>query len=235
MSDSSSECEEDERIDGIVMVRGGTQGFVKIRQNPIFYLAVHHIKSSDNLGKLLRTAGAFGCEEVLVVNNERTSKRIRKSTKTYGAHGADRHVPIRAFGTLEDLLAFARRQGCDIVGIEIDDKAIPYTQNANAYGNPPKPICFLPGNEGQGLSKKQIDMTDRLVYVPHFGEATASLNVNAATAIILSQFAIFAGYQETSKTGAKFHVPIHDRREGQLSSAPETQHRADAVDHADKI
>ena len=40
------------------------------------------------------------------------------------------------------------------------------------------------GNEGEGLSKKQIGMCDQLVYIPQYGSAV-SLNVNVAAGIVL--------------------------------------------------
>lgn len=191
--------------DGVLIIKGGTgpgSAVVPSTPDPAFYLAVHAIQSADNLGSLLRTAGAFGCREILVVNAERSAKRLKKTLRTFGAHGAERRVPMRAFESLDDLVAFGKRRGCDIVGVEIDDAA------ASCYAafQDPRPTVFLPGNEGQGLSAKQIALCDRLVYVPHYGSATASLNVNAATAIVLSAFGAAAGYAETERRGPKFHV-----------------------------
>lgn len=198
--------------DGILIIKGGTgppecqvECKPQPRTAPTFYLAIHAIKSADNLGSLLRTAGAFGCREILVVNPEKKIKRLKKSTRTFGAHGAERRVAIRAFVSLDRLITFARRQGCRIIGIEIHPDAITYSA-PDAFGNPVRPTCFLPGNEGDGLSSSQIAMCDSLVYVPHFGTATASLNVNAATAVVLSAFATAACYTETCRDGAKFNV-----------------------------
>ncbi|KAJ8603481.1 hypothetical protein CTAYLR_005128 [Chrysophaeum taylorii] len=121
---------------------------------------------------------------------------------TFGAHGAERRVPIRAFESLDLLVDFAKRQDCDVVGIEIHPDAVP----SSAAFSEARPSCFMPGNEGDGLSAKQLALCDRLVYVPHYGTATASLNVNAAVAVVLSAFATAAGYAETDRTGAKFEV-----------------------------
>ena len=191
--------------DGLLVIKGGVLPTQEL-QNPAIFLAIHAIQSADNFGSLLRTAGAFGCREVLVVKNN-SSKRLKKA-RTFGAHGAERRVPMRFFATLESLVAHARRRGCEIVGIEIHNDAIPCT---TAFSHKERPACFLPGNEGQGLTSKQIGLCDRLVYVPHFGSATASLNVNAATAIVLSAYATQHKYREAQKTGPKFHVidPLH--------------------------
>ena len=53
--------------DGIVCIKGGTgpAGTVEdiFVQSPACYLIVFAIKSDDNLGSLIRTAGAFGARE----------------------------------------------------------------------------------------------------------------------------------------------------------------------------
>ncbi|KAH8053147.1 rRNA methyltransferase [Aureococcus anophagefferens] len=178
-------------------------------RDPCCYLVAHNIKSADNLGSLVRTAGAFGAREVLVVSAERTSKRLRKNLRTFGAHGAERRVPLRAFGTLELLVSWVKAppRNCEIFGIEIDDVAVSCAA-PDAFGAPALPACFMPGNEGEGLLPNQIALCDRLVYVPQFAPATASLNVNAATAVVLSWCRRRA---EERRSGNEYDVvdPLH--------------------------
>mmetsp|Transcript_31381 Transcript_31381/g.97108 ORF Transcript_31381/g.97108 Transcript_31381/m.97108 type:complete len:160 (-) Transcript_31381:41-520(-) len=66
---------DDADEDGVLLRRGGTGPANEAdatHQDPALYVAVTNIKSDDNLGSLLRTAGAFGAREVLVVSAERT-------------------------------------------------------------------------------------------------------------------------------------------------------------------
>lgn len=60
--------------------------------------------------------------------------------------------------------------------------------------------------QGQGLSGKQIALCDSFVYIPQYGDGTASLNVTVATSIVLQHFAVWAGYQEHQRQGQKFVV-----------------------------
>jgi len=46
----------------------------------------------------------------------------------------------------------------------------------------------MPGNEGTGLSKRQRLAADSFVYIPQYGDGTASLNVTVATTMVLHQF-----------------------------------------------
>ncbi len=133
---------------------------------------------------------------------------MRKNLRTFGAHGSDKRVPMRAFASLAQLIAWARAQGCRVVGVEIDEHAVSCLSK-DAW--PQQPTCLLPGNEGDGLSPAQIELCDSLVYVPQYAAATASLNVNAATACVLSCFAHAVGYAEERRRGAKYEVrdPLH--------------------------
>lgn len=42
------------------------------------------------------------------------------------------------------------------------------------------PTAFMFGNEGTGMTEKQLRLCDSLVYIPQFGYGTASLNVSNA-------------------------------------------------------
>src|SRR5688572_8163786 len=70
-------------------------------KSPKFYLIVHHISKKANLGQILRTACAFGVEEVLCVSS-------KKSARTLGAMGTQNFVFVRYFLTFEDCVAYAR-------------------------------------------------------------------------------------------------------------------------------
>ncbi|DBA70564.1 TPA: hypothetical protein ACH3X2_011956 [Trebouxia sp. C0005] len=66
--------------------------------------------------------------------------------------------------------------------------------------------------KGTGLSAAQLKLCDTFVYIPQHGQGTASLNVTVATSIVLHHFAIWAGYQESSRHGFKFDVAAPPQR-----------------------
>ena len=140
-------------------------------------------------------------------------------------------------------------------GVEIDPAAAP-VQHHPFRGN----TAFMLGNEGQGMSDKQMRLCDAFVYIPQHGAGTASLNVTVAggvcgvavwgspaalwitsrhacghraptcmeqaplnqcpampcpraggclppaASIVLHHFAIWAGFAERGRSGAKFVV-----------------------------
>ena len=61
-----------------------------------------------------------------------------------------------------------------------------------------------PYNEGQGLTPQQIEACEQFVYIPQHSDATASLNVNAACAVVLHHFAMWAALPEAPREGYKY-------------------------------
>jgi tRNA G18 (ribose-2'-O)-methylase SpoU len=53
--------------------------------------------------------------------------------------------------------------------------------------------AFLMGNEGDGLSPAEIALCDSFVYIPHYGNGTASLNVSVAASIIMVRTVVVHG------------------------------------------
>lgn len=47
---------------------------------------------------------------------------------------------------------------------------------------------------------------DDFVYIGQYGPGTASLNVYVAASIVLHHFALWAGYEERSRTGQKYDL-----------------------------
>ncbi len=66
--------------------------------------------------------------------------------------------------------------------------------------------------QGSGLSEQQEKLCDGFVYIPQYGNGTASLNVTVAASIVLEHFAVWAGFRERPRQGAKFDVGARPER-----------------------
>lgn len=97
--------------------------------------------------------------------------------------------------------------GCEIIGVEITDSAKP-VQSCPWSG----PVGFMLGNEGQGLSERQMKLCDSFVYIPQYGAGTASLNVAVAASIVLHHYAVWSGHPERSRHGYKYDVAERPQR-----------------------
>jgi tRNA(Leu) C34 or U34 (ribose-2'-O)-methylase TrmL len=162
---------------------------------------------------LARCATAFGVKEVIIVSRSR-------DMNTFGSHGAHDFVNFRHFPRLEDMRAYLKGKGVEIIGVEICEGAQPvHTRPFTG------PTAFMMGNEGDGFSEKQMEYCDRFVYIAQHGPGTASLNVAVAASIVLHQFTTcWAGYPERGREGYKFIVDDRPAlRRGARGSIPLTE------------
>lgn len=159
---------------------------------PKCYLLIHNISKKKNFGEILRTAAAMGVTEVAVVGAQKLA--------AHGSQGCASHLRFTHFNVLEDAVAYLRTLcGATITGIEITESAKPVHTHPFRGTH-----AFVVGNEGHGLTSVQLAACDDFVYIPQHTAATASINVNAACAIVLHHFATWAQFAEAPRDGFKF-------------------------------
>ena len=139
------------------------------------YLIICGIGKVNNVDALCFAAAAHGLRPVIVGLHSLIAED----------HFTDIQPPfdILRFATLSELRLFLRE--IPLIGIEILDSAVPFME----YSLPPDGrIALMPGNEGTGLNKPQIEACQGFIYVPQLGAGTASLNVHVATSLILHRY-----------------------------------------------
>ncbi len=156
---------------------------------PKSFLILFNISKPINFGNLIRTANAFGSTPVCVG---------KKDFSRCGATAKTRLTKVHHFYALEEACHFVRAEGCHIFGVEIDQSSKPIATHPFEHST-----AFMMGNEGEGLSRKQIRMCDELVFIPQFGTAV-SLNVNVAAGIVLHHFATWAKFPQTHLSQHQF-------------------------------
>lgn len=72
-------------------------------------------------------------------------------------------------------------------------------------------------------------LCDGFVYIPQHGPGTASLNVTVAASIVLHHFAVWAGYPERQRQGAKFVVAERPARTTPRGVVPLTEAEQQAL------
>lgn len=160
---------------------------------PEIVVIAHNIRSTHNIGSIFRTCEGFGISKIIfsgyspypkTENDPRLPHLSEKLTaqihKT--ALGAETMVPFEHFDTLD--LAFLKRDGFTIVGLEQDDHSVPL----NEYVTNDK-IALLLGEEVYGLTDGLRQECDVLVEIPMKGKKE-SFNVSVAAGIALYQLTI---------------------------------------------
>mmetsp|Transcript_5897 Transcript_5897/g.19251 ORF Transcript_5897/g.19251 Transcript_5897/m.19251 type:complete len:298 (+) Transcript_5897:554-1447(+) len=167
---------------------------------PRLYLIVYCMTKRANVGTLLRSAAAFGVTKVFLVGASRFGD--------FGAHGAVNFLKLEHFPSAAVAKATLAERGIRIVGVEIDPSAkhvadpAAFADESGVIGD----VAVMLGEEGNGMTKAQFDMCDALVYIPHHGDGTASLNVSVAGSIVMHHFAMHAAFPERPRVGGKFLV-----------------------------
>jgi tRNA G18 (ribose-2'-O)-methylase SpoU len=158
---------------------------------PRSYLIIANISKKDNIKKMLVSAQAFKALDIIIIGQPKLDLEgvcEKAFSHTEGVHS----LRFARYPTLAECRDHLHSKGVRIAGIEILEGAED-VNNEPFYGS----TAFLMGNEGAGLSDKQLSVCDQLIYIPQYGGGTASLNVCVAASILLHKFAVWAEFRET--------------------------------------
>lgn len=154
-------------------------------------LIVHDIRSTHNVGSLLRTADGFGVQHVyftgytpypqLPTDDTRlphiAQKLERQISKT--GLGAEHTVSWSQTEDLPVLLSTLKAEGYRLTALEQDKNAVPLPDY-----KPPQKLALLIGREVEGIDKTLLQSFDDIIEIPMFGQKE-SFNVVQATAVTL--------------------------------------------------
>lgn len=154
----------------------------------------HDIRSTHNVGAILRTSDGFGVTEVLFSGYtpfprqshdarlpHLADKIHRDIHKT--ALGAESSVPQRVITDIAHEISTLQHQGYRIVGLEQNERSV----RLDTY-SPSQKIVLLLGEERYGLSSELLKMCDDVIEIPMQGDKE-SFNVSVATGIALYHLA----------------------------------------------
>lgn len=150
----------------------------------------HNLRSTHNIGSLLRTADGLGVERVYLtgytpypsqVDDIRLPHLARKIDKHIAktALGAESLVPWEQRGDIVELLAELREDKYTITALEQTATA----RDISTY-KPPERIVIILGREVEGVEQEVLALTDLQLVIPMLGQKE-SFNVVQAAAMAL--------------------------------------------------
>jgi 23S rRNA (guanosine2251-2'-O)-methyltransferase len=153
-------------------------------------LVAHNIRSTYNVGSLLRTADGLGMSKVIfsgftpypIQNNDPRLPHIASKMATQihkTALGAENSVDWETSNKLPVLLKNYQRTGYEIVALEQTPKAI----DLNNYV-PATKIVLIVGSEVGGIDKDTLELATTHLRIPMKG-SKESFNVSVAAAVAL--------------------------------------------------
>lgn len=158
-------------------------------------LIAHNLRSSHNVGSLLRTAEGLGVEAVYLTGytpypmsseDDRLPHISRKVDAQIAktALGAERLIKWQYRNDITDLAAVLKRQGYTIVGLEQTPDSTPLPD----FSVPLK-LAIIVGREVEGIEPEVLALCDLSIEIPMRGKKE-SFNVVQAAAIALYQVSI---------------------------------------------
>ena len=135
-------------------------------------LILQHIQYNINIGSAIRSNNAFLGKEVYVVGRRKYDIRSCAGTNHYeNVYHAD---------TLQEVIEYLHSLGYTIYAV---DNIMEYNP-VNLFDEElPKKSAFVFGEEGTGLSKEEIEMCDKMLYIGMYG-SVRSLNVASAATVV---------------------------------------------------
>ncbi|MED1204864.1 TrmH family RNA methyltransferase [Heyndrickxia acidicola] len=138
------------------------------------YLLLDAIRDPGNLGTMIRTADAAGIDAVILGKG---TVDLYNSKALRSAQGSHFHLDILA-GDLKEWIDRLKTAGTPVYGTALE--------GASSFkeAEPGQTFALLMGNEGNGVSKELLELTDQNLYIPIYGKSE-SLNVAIAAGILL--------------------------------------------------
>lgn len=151
-------------------------------------IAIENHHKDVNVGTVWRSAQAFGASFLVTVGQD--YKRQDSDTGN-----AIKHVPMFHYQTAEELYSNLPK-GCYLIGIEVDESAIPLPRFVH-----PDQAVYLLGSESLGLSSQAHELCHTITEIPSF----FCLNVAVSGSIVMSDRISKGNYVEFIR--AKEHDP----------------------------
>lgn len=153
-------------------------------------LIAHNLRSTHNVGSLLRTAEGLGVEKVYltgytpypsVPNDKRLPHIVRKLDKQIAktALGAEKSAKWQHCDGINELIDELNSQKFCIVGLEQAPDSIELPSYV-----PPDKIAIIVGREVEGIEPEVLKMCGQIVEIPMSGQKE-SFNVSVAAAMAL--------------------------------------------------
>ena len=168
--------DEEDRVYWDLLTLHRVQRLIEVLNHRTLHIVVgmEAVDDGHNQAAILRSADAFGVQEVAVVVGQapfEPSKRV-----TQGAH---KWLTIRKYPDIATAMAELRARGYRIWASRLHPEAVPLDEVDLS-----RPAVFFFGNEHEGLSEDAIRHADGSFVIPMVGFAQ-SLNVSVAAAITL--------------------------------------------------
>src|SRR5699024_2272543 len=140
------------------------------------YLILDDLQDPGNIGTLIRSALAFGIDQVILSKN---CVDLYNDKLLRAMQGANFHISC-IYGDLTEIIEKLQANGVVVVGSALENG-----QDISLIEKTEK-MAFIVGNEGNGMNQNILDKCDYIGYIPI--QTIESLNVAIAGSILMYYF-----------------------------------------------
>ena len=140
------------------------------------YLILDDLQDPGNIGTLIRSALAFGIDQVILSKN---CVDLYNDKLLRAMQGANFHISC-IYGDLTEIIEKLQANGVVVVGSALENG-----QDISLIEKTEK-MAFIVGNEGNGMNQNILDKCDYISYIPI--QTIESLNVAIAGSILMYHF-----------------------------------------------
>lgn len=159
---------------------------------PKIKLLLHNIRSTYNVGSILRTAEGFGVKDIIIsgytpyptVDNDSRLPHIRDKIHNQISKTALGAQDILNISQYDDINEWLNSNDLPIIALEQSDRSV----NLRDFA-PPEEFVLLLGEEVNGIEEQYLRLCESIVEIPMFGHKE-SFNVSVATGIALYQLSV---------------------------------------------
>ena len=140
------------------------------------YLILDDLQDPGNIGTLIRSALAFGIDQIILSKN---CVDLYNDKLLRAMQGANFHISC-IYGDLTEIIEKLQANGVVVVGSALENG-----QDISLIEKNEK-MAFIVGNEGNGMNQNILDKCDYIGYIPI--QTIESLNVAIAGSILMYHF-----------------------------------------------
>lgn len=148
------------------------------------YILLENIQYARNVATMFRIADAAGVQRVYLTGISHTppfGKELKKVSRN-----KEKSILWQQQQDSGKVIQTLKKQNFEIVAIELTDSSFQLSNLKQKIQNKSN-VCFIVGNEVNGISKSTLEKCDSSVFIPMYGKG-ASLNVAASLAVVLFSF-----------------------------------------------
>jgi 23S rRNA (guanosine2251-2'-O)-methyltransferase len=149
-----------------------------LEPNTRLEVLLDNVRSAWNVGSIFRTADGLGISKLYLCGITPTPENKSVTKTSLGAEKTvaweDAHNALEKVKELKD-------KGCELIALEQDKRAIPLNEIQERFSDSQSIVLIL-GNEVTGVDPGLLDLCDRIIHIPMYGQKS-SFNVEVAFAI----------------------------------------------------